>query len=92
MKKPIIISTPNAYGFGHDWTLVAEGKSFYLGQDVKFVRRAMCCEPQHVTNAIGTNDLSKPTARRKLAQFILDYFSLTPAKLRELQPWELCCQ
>jgi len=52
----------------------------------------MCCEPQHVTNAIGTNDLSKPTARRKLAQFILDYFSLTPAKLRELQPWELCCQ
>lgn len=92
MKKPIIVSTPNAYGFGHDWTLVAEGKSFYLGQDVKFIRRAMGCEPRDVIAAIGTNDLRKPTAQRKLAQFILDYFSLTPDKLRDLQSWELCCQ
>jgi hypothetical protein len=40
-----LIAKPNAYGFGHDWTLVlsknGEQKHFWLGQDVKVISRIL---------------------------------------------------
>jgi hypothetical protein len=86
----IIETTPNAYGFGHDWTLIVKNQSFYLGQDVKFCRRVLGVEPRHVSEYIGTNDLRTDTARRKLAKFIVQ--SLGIDDFSSLQPWELCCQ
>jgi hypothetical protein len=86
----IIETTPNAYGFGHDWTLIVKKQSFYLGQDVKFCQRVLGMSPSYVVENIGTNDLSTKTARRKLAQFIVQ--SLGIDDFSSLQPWELCCQ
>jgi len=88
--KMIIETTPNAYGFGHDWTLVAGNKSFYLGQDVKFCQRVLGMPPSYVAENIGTNDLSTSTARRKLAAFIVQ--SLGIDDFSNIQSWELCCQ
>lgn len=88
----IIETTPNAYGFGHDWTLVVRKKSFYLGQDVKFCQRVLGMSPSYVAENIGTNDLSTATARRKLASFIVQSLGMDAEQLDDLQPWELCCQ
>lgn len=86
----IIETTPNAYGFGHDWTLVVKKKSFYLGQDVKFCQRVLGMSPSYVAENIGTNDLRSDSARRKLAKFIVQ--SLGIDDFSKVEPWELCCQ
>jgi hypothetical protein len=90
--KPIIVSTPNAYGFGHDWTLVVKGRSFYLGQDAKFCQRVLGMRGSEVAEAIGSNDLSKDTTRRRLAAFIIQSLGLDQEQIETLEPWELCCQ
>jgi len=40
-----LYAQPNAYGFGHDWSLVLKkdgvSKQFWLGQDVKVVSRIL---------------------------------------------------
>ncbi len=86
----IIETTPNAYGFGHDWTLIVKKQSFYLGQDVKFCSRVLGMSPSYVCENIGTNDLRSDSARRKLAQFIVQ--SLGIDDFSSVEPWELCCQ
>jgi mRNA-degrading endonuclease HigB of HigAB toxin-antitoxin module len=86
----IIETTPNAYGFGQDWTLVVKKKSFYLGQDIKFCQRVLGMHPSYVAENIGTNDLRSDSARRKLARFIVQ--SLGIDDFENLQAWELCCQ
>jgi hypothetical protein len=86
----IIETTPNAYGFGHDWTLVVKKQSFYLGQDVKFCQRVLGMSPSYVAENIGTNDLRSANARRKLASFIVQ--SLGIDDFSSVDPWELCCQ
>jgi hypothetical protein len=86
----IIETTPNAYGLGHDWTLVVKKQSFYLGQDVKFCQRVLGMSPSYVAENIGTNDLRSANARRKLASFIVQ--SLGIDDFSSVDPWELCCQ
>lgn len=86
----IIETTPNAYGFGHDWTLIVKKQSFYLGQDVKFCQRVLGMSPSYVCENIGTNDLRSDSARRKLAKFIVQ--SLGIDDFSSVEPWELCCQ
>lgn len=88
----IVNSTPNGYGFGYDWTLNVNGKSFYLGQDVKFCQRVLGMSGRQVVDAIGDNDLSKLETREALANFIMDCLELDEDALSDLQPWELCCQ
>lgn len=90
VMKMIIETTPNAYGFGHNWTLVAGKKSFYLGQDVKFCSRVLGMSPSYVAENIGTNDLRTATARRKLAAFIVQ--SLGIDDFSGIEPWALCCE
>ena len=81
------------YGFDHNWTLVLpSGKSFYLGQDVKFCSRVLGMSPRYITEQIGSNDLRQEKTRRKLAQFIIESLNLDTKQLKALQPWELCCQ
>lgn len=90
--KPIIETHPNAYGFGHDWTLTAFGRTFYLGQDTKFCRRVLGMTGRQVADRIGTNDLRGDKARQDLAALILETFNLDETSIRNLQPWELCAQ
>lgn len=90
--KPII-EISSSYGFDHNWTLVLpSGKSFYLGQDVKFCSRVLGMEPSYIAKQIGSSDLRPEKTRRKLAQFIIDSLNLDTKQLKALQPWELCCQ
>lgn len=80
------------YGFSHNWTLSAFGKSFFLGQDVKFCRRVLGMEPSHVVNQIGTDDLRTEEGKTALAQFIIDELELDEDKVNNLEPWALCAQ
>jgi hypothetical protein len=90
--KPIIETTPGAYGFGRDWTLKAFGKEFYLGQDSKFCSRSLGMTGTQVAFQIGTNDLSSEETRQDLASFIIEMFDLDEEKIKNLEPWDLCCQ
>lgn len=87
-----IIVTPGGYGFGHDWTLVAFGKSFYLGQDVKFCKRVLGLHPSDVVDAIGTNRLDTEEGREKLASFIVDSLEITEESSKTMEAWSLCAQ
>jgi len=91
MQSTIQITT-GAYGFGHDWTLKAFNKSFYLGQDVKFCSRVLGLSPSDVVEAIGTNRLDTEEGREKLAEFIIESVGLTEENANQVEPWELCAQ
>jgi hypothetical protein len=78
------------YGFVHNWTLKAYGKSFYLGQDIKFCHRILGCEPSYIIKQIGSNDLSKETTKKKLAKFILDNLNITRKNINSIDPWQIC--
>jgi hypothetical protein len=86
------IQISTSYGFCHNWTLKAYGKSFYLGQDVKFCSRVLGCDPSYIVNQIGSNDLSKETTKKKLAKFILDNLNLNRSNIKNLEPWQLCAE
>lgn len=90
MEKTISISS--SYGFSHEWTLHAFGKSFYLGQDVKFCIRVLGMEPSYVVQQIGSNDLRNEETLKRLAEFICDELNLTEENAVNLESWELCCQ
>lgn len=80
------------YGFCHNWTLKAYGKSFYLGQDIKFCHRVLGCEPSYIVKQIGSNDLSKETTKKKLAKFILNSLNLNKTNIKNLDPWQICAE
>lgn len=86
------IQISSSYGFDHNWTLVAYGKSFYLGQDVKFCSRVLGMSPRSVVDAIGDADLGKETTKKKLAKFICNQLNLTRTNVKNIQQWELCSQ
>jgi hypothetical protein len=91
-----IIEISSSYGFDHNWTLVIsrgkQVKSFYLGQDCKFLSRVLGIDAKDVIQAIGTNDLRPEAARKKLAKYIIEALNLDAKQVKELQAWELCCQ
>jgi hypothetical protein len=73
------IEISKTYGFCYNWTLKAYGKSFYLGQDVKFCHRILGCDPSYIVQQIGSNDLGKESTKKKLAKF-------------NMEPWSLCAE
>jgi hypothetical protein len=86
------IQISTTYGFCHNWTLKAYGKSFYLGQDVKFCHRILGCDPSYIVQQIGSNDLGKESTKKKLAKFILDNLQLTRIDIKNMEPWSLCAE
>jgi len=86
------IEISTEYGFCHNWTLKAYGKSFYLGQDVKFCSRVLGCDPSYIVKQIGSNDLSKETTKKKLAKFIFDSLNLNRSNIKNLHSWQLCAE
>jgi len=99
MKARVEISR-GSYGFGHEWTLVLEGKSqsksFFLGQDVKFCDRVLGMSPRYIIQKIGSGEIEDERVNRRLAKFILDtlkeHHGLTGRKLMSMNNWELCAQ
>lgn len=85
----IIISSN--YGFDHNWTLLVNNKSFYLGQDVKFCRRVLGIEPRYIVEQIGSANIQDEKVNRKLARFIVKQLGGTKA-ITNLQPWALCAE
>jgi hypothetical protein len=90
MALPIIQVSRGEWG--HNWTLDAYGKQFYLGQDGKFCSRVLGMRGSDVVEAIGSNDLRQDKVRRKLARFIINQLELDKEKLMSIEPWGLCCQ
>jgi hypothetical protein len=92
MKAKIEISN-GSYGFGKTWTLVVnETYHFYLGQDVKFCSRVLGVSPSYIVQQIGSNDITKPSVNKRLANFIINQLELTETKLKTLQAWELSAE
>lgn len=84
------ISISSNYGFDHNWTLEAHGRSFYLGQDVKFCSRVLCMEPSQVVKAIKTNRLDTEDGAKKLARFICKKLGITKKNVSTFEAWDLC--
>ena len=87
-----VVITRGSYGFGHEWTLKAFDKSFFLGQDGKFCRRVLRLDPSYIVEQIGSGEITEPEVNEKLADFIIEHLELTEESVAELQPWELCAQ
>ena len=85
-----VIITRGSYGFGHEWTLEAYGKQYYLGQDVKFCSRVLGVSPSAIVSVIGSPEIEVPAVNKKLARFICDELGVT--RSTKIQPWELCAQ
>lgn len=95
MKATIRIET--VYGFCHNWILHIVfsddmWRNYFLGQDVKFCSRVLGVEPKYIAQQIGSNDLRQEETKEKLANFIIKSLELDEEKLRNIEPWELCCQ
>ena len=92
-QMPIIELSETGYGFGINWTLSAYGKRFYLGQDAKVCSRLLQCKASELVAQLGTNNLSSPKVRRKLARIILSHLQechlITRSKLIRMEVWGL---
>lgn len=84
-----ILITSGSYGFGHNWTLKAYGKQFYLGQDVKFCSRVLGMSSKEVINEIGTNRLDLKVGRQKLAKFICNQLGINRSNANKIESWGL---
>jgi len=87
--------TKGSYGFGHEWTLNAYGRNFYLGQDVKFCSRVLGMEPSTIIQQAGIQhpcDMGKESNRKAIARFICGQLGVTRGTAKTLQPWDLCAQ
>jgi len=82
--------TRGSYGFGHDWTLEAYGRIYYLGQDVKFCTRVLGMSPRDVVSVIGSPSIDQKSVNNKLARFICERLEIT--RSTKLNTWELCAQ
>ena len=85
-----VIITKGSYGFGHEWTLEAYGKAYYLGQDVKFCSRVLGVSPSAVVAHIGSGEIEVPAVNNRLAKFICAKLGIT--RSTNIQPWDLCSQ
>ena len=85
-----VIITRGSYGFGHEWTLEAYGKQYYLGQDVKFCSRVLGLAPSTIVSEIGSGEIETPTVNKRLARFICSELGIT--RSTKLEPWALCAQ
>jgi len=85
-----VIITRGSYGFGHEWTLEAYGKQYYLGQDVKFCSRVLEMEPSYIVKQIGSPEIEMPAVNNKLAKFICNELGIT--RKTNINAWDLCAQ
>ena len=85
-----VIITRGSYGFGHEWTLEAYGKQYYLGQDVKFCSRVLGVSPSTIVSAIGSPEIEVPTVNKRLAKFICNELGIT--RKTNINAWDLCAQ
>lgn len=85
-----VIITRGGYGFGHDWTLEAYGKQYYLGQDVKFCHRVLGMDPSYIVQQIGSREIETPSVNKRLAKFICNELGVT--RKTNINTWELCAQ
>jgi hypothetical protein len=85
-----VIITRGAYGFGHDWTLEAYGRKYYLGQDAKFCSRVLGFSPSTVVAKIGSAEIETPAVNNRLARLICEELGVTRSS--KLEPWALCAQ
>ena len=85
-----VLITRGAYGFGHDWTLDAFDKKYYLGQDVKFCSRVLGVEPRDIVAHLGSAEIEEPKVNTKLAKFICKRLGIT--KKTNINAWDLCAQ
>lgn len=85
-----VIVTRGAYGFGHEWTLVAYGHNFFLGQDVKFCSRVLGMVPIDVVGRIGSPEIEEPTTNKRLARLIVNELGITRSNVKKLDRWSLC--
>jgi len=85
-----VIITRGSYGFGHDWTLEAYGKQYYLGQDVKFCSRVLGLEPIVIVSEIGSPEIEVPAVNNRLAKFICNELGIT--RKTNINAWDLCAQ
>jgi hypothetical protein len=85
-----VIITRGAYGFGHDWTLEAYGKQYFLGQDVKFCSRVLGVSPSTLVTIIGGREIESPKVNRNLARFICEELNIT--RSTKINTWDLCAQ
>lgn len=85
-----VIITRGPYGFGHDWTLEAYGKQYFLGQDVKFCSRVLGVSPSTIVSEIGSGEIEKPTINKRLARVICERLEIT--RSTKIEPWALCAQ
>lgn len=95
METRIMISSN--YGFDHNWVLEVKTlngtKSFYLGQDIKFIRRVMGMDIEDVVEVIGTRDISEGSEGNiKLSEFICETLGITEENVMGIESWELSCQ
>lgn len=85
-----VIVTRGAYGFGHEWTLVAYGHKFYLGQDVKFCSRVLGMEPRAVVGIIGSPNIEEASTNKRLARLICERLGVARSNVKNLELWSLC--
>jgi len=85
-----VIITRGSYGFGHDWTLEAFDKQYYLGQDVKFCSRMLGISPSTLIAHLGSPNIEEPRVNTKLAKFICKELGIT--KKANINDWDLCAQ
>ena len=89
-----LIATKNAFGFGHDWTLILKKgekvKKFWLGQDVKVVSRILGMRMDYAveyykTKANSENfDVIRKLIARDLLKKFLDTQRLTQEQLEKV--------
>lgn len=85
-----VIITRGAYGFGHDWTLEAFDKQYYLGQDVKFCSRVLGVSPRDLVAHLGSPNIEDTKVNTKLAKFICNELGIN--KKTNINAWDLCAQ
>ena len=87
-----VIITSGAYGFGHEWMLVAYGHNFFLGQDVKFCSRVLGMSPVEIVGRIGSPCIEEDDVNKRLAQLICDELGVTKSNVKDIERWSLCAQ
>lgn len=90
----------------HQWWLRvyqsgAEVKSFYLGQDIKFIQRVLQYNVTSFSNLVRTKagikagdslDMDNLRIQESVAKCILSILDIKPKQLLKLDELNLCCQ
>jgi hypothetical protein len=88
MKKlKVSLKISSAYGFDKNWNLEVNEKSFFLGQDVKFLNRVLQMSPKNFIELLGTNDLSKDKNLEKAGKLIYKKLGINSKNYQNFDNW-----